>query len=428
MRCLALLCVVSLSFSLPAEDVDRAREWRVQATQLYHEGHFLGALRSYGNAVKLDPSLGSFTELRSLIETRGLSEEDKAMVIELALEMTREYAAAHKDEWAPVALIAKLAEPDVAEKALTEWLSSNPDDPVALVARAEVRAAQKRYDAVVEDWEKLIALDPNNFWRHFEIASTMVDALLEDKTSDRAALERAIARTEKALRRTAELDPQFGPAPHHLSGLLDLRSRMSDDAPEKLRLDSEAAAARSAGMKLMRKSMASLYSGAILSVTQGQRTFIIDDRDVLHLDRAPFTIELKAENTGPLLLNIDDDDALHRAIWPGYRLSQGCTPPSRKPFCPQNMVAERAQNQEQRLIVSASSSHKLFFKSATDHAWSEATGDKVRSFKRVVSRIGDAPIAATKMKALYFTAVNDFDSNGVVGPFELDRFTLKFKK
>ena len=422
MRWLLTLCAMLLSSLLTAQTTDRAAELRQQALQLSAQADNLGALRAYRDAVELDPSRQSFGELRSFVSTRGLSDADKEALQALATEMTLAYAAKHKDEWTPVALLVQVAQPSVAEKSITSWLAANPNDISALSARATVRAKQKRYDDAIADWEKLIALDPHDPSRHFEIGSTLLDIFLEDETTDPAALRRAIARTERALRRARELQPSFAPATSHLGGLLELKSKLTDDGPEKVRLSAEAETLQREGMAQMRKSAAKLFNIAFVTITQGSHRAHITDRDVVTLERAPFEIELTIGQAVPVLLNVHDTDAIQRATDRGFRLESACT--ASGPFCPANFVKESPRNADQRLLPGPRASHNLYFQSAEDHAWSEVSEKR---FRRVVSKIGDVPLAAMKAKALYFTLVIDRDADGMLGLLEPLRFTMRFR-
>jgi tetratricopeptide (TPR) repeat protein len=419
----ASLCVLSLSLVVAAQE--STPEKRIaHSRELALTGDQLGALQEYLGAIRKDPSLAEFREIRGFGLRRNLPDAKKEQMEPLVLEAARIYASQHRDEWAPVALMVELSPSDAADKLLSEWLTAHPKDWDALSLRAQVRVRRKHYDDAVADWETLLARHPDDPALHLELGSALVDAMQKDARMPKATQTRLIARAESALRRAIDLDPQSGNITAALVSALRLKAQATTDAAEKARITSEADALDLKGIELLSK--AGLPKTVQLRIRQGFRRTPITDRDVVKLDRAPFTLEYDLDENVPVWINIYTADVIQNLVERGIDRAKECSAPNSWAFCRANFTRESPHNADENLKIGMRLGNNLYYTSASDHTWSEAAGGGAGAYRRVVSKLDGVPIADVKWKRLYFSSVADVDGDGRVDQGEVHRFTIEF--
>lgn len=424
-----VVCSLLMVFPIGVVADERtAKEMIARSNELAVFGDHVGAAREYLAAIRKDGSLASIQQIRSLRSTPDLPPAQAKELEKVLAEAARLYASMHADEWGAVALLVSLSSSATAERLLTDWLASHADDADALSLRANVRARAGRYDDAVADWEKLIALRPDDPSRHAELGAALVKAVEENAKVSAANRAKWIGRAETALRRALELDPQSFAIQASLNGALRLRAAATKDPEEKRRISEEAAAGERAALEQFAKTVALPPRMSLAIRQRGRPTLRLEDRDVVRLERAPFTLEFRRDVTIPVRINVYTADVIQRLVDRGLDIRKACNGGGKWAFCPRNLAREAPLNQDQKLAVGWRLWNNLYYNSATDHAWSEVREGAAGRHRRVVSKIDATPIEETKDERLFLTAVADLDGDDRVEVGEYYRFTIEFVK
>lgn len=386
----------------------------------------VAAAREYLAAIRKEPSSAQLNRIRQFSRVRGLPKEQKEEMRAIAAEAARLYASAHPDEWGAIALLVKLGDAS-ADRMLSAWITTHEKDTDALLARGKLRFEAKRYLPAIGDFERAIEIDPDDPSRHYELASALLGAIMRDQAIEPAVRSQFILRAEAAFRRSAELDPKLIGARVGLRGVLKLRERSATTPEEKARITAEDGKLAEELEKLLPHTDTTVRVAA-LHIAQGMELISVHDRDVVTLQRQPFTLEYNITATVPVFLNVNTADTNQRLLDRGHEARKLCARvPAAWTYCPKNFAKEPPRNQQENLGIGYRLWHNLYYKSADDHAWSDPNDAGTGSYRRVVSKLDGTPIKERKEKELFFTSTIDLDQDGRVDAGELIRYTIRFK-
>ena len=419
----------------------KATELLQQAHKASHAGDSIGALRAYIEAVKIDPTVESLDLIasyeipipRAFLKTdpekKSWREER-----ELTGEALRMYVARHPDEWGAVRALSrtdvKIDRPADAEKLLGGFLARHPGNVGAHRELVDVYTAQSKLTDALTEAERLAQLpscEPKDAALAGEIAYQLISTRYKETSPARTEM---LQRGEAVLARALQRNPENLDALLAMNALLLDRARNETNPERQAALMKQLEEVRGRSRALLERKKALADPRPIsrdwgVTILQGGYSESANVTTTMHLQRAPFTIEVSAPAPSPVGLNVLDSDAVARGIHEGFRIPDDCK--AIVAFCPGTAFAEDDRNVRRALNVAKDGYHYLNYDSETDNRWSRVKKTIAGyTMARDVAVLDDKPLEATSFCRLFLTIVRRNNDGGVLRADEIIRIVLQF--
>jgi TonB family protein len=237
-----------------------------QADARYEGGHYAAALEAYMDAVKADPAAADLAAIMRYGPIPYYLPDDKESPAEQEAkkqrinkgmkrqaDALRQYLQLRSGDWSATTELLLLVELPEAESLLEPFFKSRPRDPELYTIRATLRTKYQRYFEAIDDYEKVIELDPQNAERYYVTGVAAYEAVAKNDRLTADQKRQLIRRGIAALDKAEALRVDYAESIAYRSLLLRQQAIVEEDPQKKKNLTTAADAVRQHASDLLKQ-------------------------------------------------------------------------------------------------------------------------------------------------------------------------------